>query len=35
MESDAVEKGQVAEVYQKGYMLHDRVIRAAMVAVAS
>lgn len=35
VESDAVEKGQVAEVYQKGYMLHDRVIRAAMVAVAS
>lgn len=34
VESDEVEKGQIAVVYQKGYMLHDRVIRPAMVAVA-
>lgn len=35
VESDAVEKGQVAEVYQKGYMLHERLLRPAMVAVAN
>jgi len=32
--SDDVEKGHVAVVYQKGYKLHDRLIRAAKVAVA-
>lgn len=32
--SEDVEKGHVAEVYQKGYRLHDRLLRAAKVAVA-
>lgn len=30
-----VEKGAVAVVYQKGYMLHERLLRAAMVAVST
>lgn len=34
VQTDAVEKGQIAEVYQKGYLLHDRLLRPAMVAVA-
>lgn len=29
------EKGNVAVVYQKGYQLHDRLLRAAMVAVSA
>ena len=33
--SDDVEKGAVAVVFQKGYLLHDRLLRAAMVAVSS
>lgn len=33
--SEDVEKGAVAVVYQKGYLLHDRLIRAAMVAVSA
>lgn len=32
--SDEVEKGHIAQVYQKGYKLHDRLLRAAKVAVA-
>lgn len=32
--SEDVEKGHIAVVYQKGYKLHDRLLRAAKVAVA-
>lgn len=32
--SDEVEKDHIVEVYQKGYKLHDRLLRAAKVAVA-
>lgn len=35
VESDAVQPGHVVEEYQKGYLLHERVLRAAMVSVAS
>lgn len=34
VESDEVESDQIAQVLQKGYILQDRVIRPAMVAVA-
>jgi len=34
VESDEVEPGCVAEVFQPGYLLHDRVIRHARVTVA-
>jgi molecular chaperone GrpE len=33
-ESDACPDGQVIEVLQKGYVLHDRVLRPAMVKIA-
>lgn len=33
-ESDTAPQNTVVEVYQKGYFLHDRLLRAAMVAVA-
>jgi molecular chaperone GrpE len=33
--SDTVPAQHVAEEYQRGYRLHDRTIRAAMVAVSS
>ena len=33
-ESDAYPDGQVIEVLQKGYVLHDRVLRPAMVKIA-
>ncbi len=33
--SEAVPSQHVAEEYQKGYRLHDRVLRAAMVSVSS
>lgn len=35
VESADVEAGQVVEVYQKGYLLHDRLLRPAMVAVSA
>lgn len=35
VESADVEAGQVVEVYQKGYRLHDRLLRPAMVAVSA
>lgn len=34
VESDSVAPGHVVEEFQKGYALHDRVLRAAMVSVA-
>ncbi|MFO0773881.1 MAG: nucleotide exchange factor GrpE [Nitrospiraceae bacterium] len=34
VESDTVAAGHVVEEFQKGYLLHDRVLRAAMVSVA-
>lgn len=34
-EDPDVPEGTVVEVYQKGYAMHDRVIRSAMVVVAS
>ncbi|ORI52980.1 nucleotide exchange factor GrpE [Leuconostoc pseudomesenteroides] len=34
VDSDDVESDQIAQVLQKGYMLQDRVLRPAMVAVA-
>jgi len=34
IETDDVEEGMVAQVFQKGYYLHDRVIRAPKVGVA-
>jgi len=34
LETDEVEPDHVAQVFQAGYMLHDRVIRPAMVLVA-
>jgi molecular chaperone GrpE len=34
-ESPASKENTVIEEYQKGYLLHDRVLRAAMVVVAS
>ncbi len=33
--SDSVAPGHVVEEFQKGYLLHDRVLRAAMVSVAA
>lgn len=35
VESSTVEAGHVVDEFQKGYWLHDRVLRAAMVSVAS
>ena len=35
VESADVAAGQVVEVYQKGYLLHDRLLRPAMVAVSA
>lgn len=35
VESKEVAENTVVEEYQKGYLLHDRVMRAAMVAVAA
>ena len=35
VESDQVPADSVVEEYQRGYYLHDRVLRAAMVSVAS
>ncbi len=35
VESGTVEAGHVVDEFQKGYWLHDRVLRAAMVSVAS
>ncbi len=35
VESKTVEAGHVVDEFQKGYWLHDRVLRAAMVSVAS
>lgn len=35
VESDSVQPGHVVEEYQKGYLLHERVLRAAMVSVAT
>lgn len=32
--SEEIEKGHIIAVYQKGYKLHDRLLRAAKVAVA-
>ena len=32
-ESDAVEKETVGQVYQQGFLLHDRLLRPAMVSV--
>jgi molecular chaperone GrpE len=34
IETDAVEPDHIAAVFQAGYILHDRVIRPAMVQVA-
>lgn len=34
MPSEEIEPGNVAQVLQTGYILHDRLLRAAMVAVA-
>ena len=34
MPSEEIEAGNVAQVLQTGYILHDRLLRAAMVAVA-
>ena len=34
-ETDAVEPGQVVEEFQRGYMMGDRLLRAAMVVVAT
>jgi molecular chaperone GrpE len=34
IETDDVEEGTIVEVFQKGYYLHDRVIRAPKVGVA-
>lgn len=34
VDSDSVAPGHVVEEFQKGYALHDRVLRAAMVSVA-
>lgn len=34
VESDTIAPGYVAQVVQKGYMLHDRLLRPAMVIVA-
>ena len=33
--SDTAAENTVIEEYQKGYQLHDRILRAAMVVVAS
>jgi molecular chaperone GrpE len=35
IETDDVEEGSIAQVFQKGYYLHDRVIRAPKVGVAT
>jgi molecular chaperone GrpE len=35
LESETAPENTVVEVYQKGYFLHDRLLRAAMVAVAA
>ncbi len=34
IESDEVESGKIAAVYQKGYLYHDRVLRQSMVVIA-
>jgi len=34
LETDAVAEGTIAKVFQKGYALHDRIIRAPKVGVA-
>ncbi len=34
VETEEHEENTVVEEYQKGYMLHDRVLRVAMVTVA-
>ena len=34
VDSDTIEPGYVAQVVQKGYLLHDRLLRPAMVVVA-
>jgi molecular chaperone GrpE len=34
-ESKTAKENTVIEEYQKGYQLHDRILRAAMVVVAS
>ena len=34
LESDAVEKGHIVQVLQKGYTIKDRVLRPAMVSIA-
>lgn len=34
VESEQVSPGHVVDEYQRGYLLHDRVLRAAMVSVA-
>ena len=34
MPSEEIEPGNIAQVLQSGYILHDRLLRAAMVAVA-
>jgi molecular chaperone GrpE len=34
MESDDVETGSIAQLLQRGYMLHDKVIRPAKVKIA-
>ncbi|HDD43677.1 MAG TPA: nucleotide exchange factor GrpE [Candidatus Desulfofervidus auxilii] len=33
-EKEDVEEGSIIEVYQKGYLLHDRLLRPALVVVA-
>jgi len=33
-EREGVEEGSILEVYQKGYLLHDRLLRPALVSVA-
>jgi molecular chaperone GrpE len=33
--SDTVPANHVVEEYQKGYLLHDRILRAAMVSVST
>ena len=34
-EAEGVEPGKILEVFQKGYMLHDRLLRPAMVKVSA
>jgi len=33
--SDTIPANHVVEEYQKGYLLHDRILRAAMVTVST